>query len=466
MITHASCLIKTRIFYSGFPEKFQYYSNTMSEENLKKAHTFAIEMMEDPKGIIAGDHLKRCVISDEKYLILGISGFLADILKEKREEYNEFCDLSGTRMVYGFFAFVWNKEADEELPTEFPKIIEFGRMIEDLILPYWKVSDNSVIAERFKQGIANAQDYSIEIGCSNYDMTEGSLAFHIDKNRTAIIYDGNVKKKLDEAVIFARQKEAFSVCIGAEIDSQSSTVFNNWIVQDCNSRIEMIDSHPMIMNQKEEFSEIEEDRKNPEWQDWKNQESVKGEETGYWEKKWIKLEFRICRVPYKFEYECQVFVNMLRNISGIIDVSESEIVLRQGREEKYLLSVEVGINPAINEDDITKEISKEIKAKHEKGYFNWISSNNIKWTGDSDWKQLDWINHLGKKVDSLWMTSENLLKKGYGKLKIGKRNEKIQSDNSEIVEQLEELYGTAVKREKNSNLFKTEESSKNDPFDL
>lgn len=456
MLANASCLIKTRIRYSGFPEKFQYYPETMNKDTLEKMSSLALEMMEDPRGILTEDHLRKCVISDRKHLILGIGGFLADILKDKKEEYNDFCDLSGTRKVYGFFAFVWDMEVAGELPAAFPDTEEFAGLIDRNILPFWDESDNSLKAESFKRGIPAAYDCPVKAGAP--DNVVRVPQFNSDEKKTAVIHANNINAVLNVAVAYAGQRKDVSVRTGTEMNSGIKTAFGNWIIPDSADRIEVLHKNDVSTGQRQESKEQKDKSQSMNstpWQTSQIQDPVNRNDNVRFKRKWLELSFQVRR-RNMLRNEMDAFINILCNISGAVEFDGPYI-----DRQRQVMIVALLVSEEVESCAVVREISQDIRTKQERDYIKWISAENIAYSEypDND----DSVIH--QVIDGFVSGTGKIVERFRGG---GSRKnvDKTAQEGQKIIDQLEELYGKKANAGKKDNVFKSGEFLNKNPFDL
>ncbi len=153
MLTNAACLIRTRMFKVGFPVLFSHLPEDMTKACAEKIGRYADAAMQYVSELSGEtEKVRKVVIREDKFLILGIAGALSDILPEKASEYNGLLD--GHRKIPCFVGLVWNLMEGSELPTAFPEYESFTKVLENEILTHWTENDISKWSERFAQGMA------------------------------------------------------------------------------------------------------------------------------------------------------------------------------------------------------------------------------------------------------------------------------------------------------------------------
>lgn len=242
VLNQVSCLIKAREYNVGFPGRFSHYPENMDSERMDKIHTLVLEAMQDPGSISeSGDRVRRIVIGDGKYMVLGISGYLRSIMPDLSDEYNSFCDLSETRRTYGFAGFVWDLTADTELPQDFPEITEFAELFKIEILPHWKDSANSIWAENVQRGIL--VPYSFEVHCGEDDISKkiGENRINTNKRKVAV-FRSTEALLVHEAIFWASKRYDVSLCTDLDYYEESGTDFMNLCSYRCKEERRLYDN--------------------------------------------------------------------------------------------------------------------------------------------------------------------------------------------------------------------------------
>lgn len=227
ILNQVSCLIKAREYNVGFPNKFSHYPVNMDSERMDKIHTLVLEAMQDPGSISGSDgRVRRIVIGDGKYMVLGISGYLSSIMQDLSDGYNSFCDLSGTRKAYGFAGFVWDLTEYVELPQDFPAITEFAELFKAEILPHWKDSANSIWAENVKRGIT--VPYCCKVNCGEDDIPNNMMGNRINTNKHKVaVFRSEGALLIREAIFWASKRHEVSLCTDLDYYEESGTDFMN-----------------------------------------------------------------------------------------------------------------------------------------------------------------------------------------------------------------------------------------------
>lgn len=228
MQNQASCLIKTRLYHIGFPERFQYYPEDMPPEILDQLHEKALEVMRYPNEIAAADHLERCVIALNDYLVMGVMGYLKDLLPDLAGDYDNFCDSSHTRKCYGFFAFVWNRKDAALNPGAFPSSEAFSALARELILPCWDKADYSREGEAMNRGIRTPYRFEVQ-GVAEAAPAEAQV-FNGDGDHCAIQYVSDVNAALNAAVRYAASAKSASVRTAMDSILTEDTAYDHWII--------------------------------------------------------------------------------------------------------------------------------------------------------------------------------------------------------------------------------------------
>jgi len=228
VMNNASYLIKTREYYIGFPREFSFYPENMDAKRRSRIHEQAIEAMQNPADISkTGPGVRRVVIGDGKYLVLGVCGYLNVIMKDLADEYHLFCDLSETRRSYGFVGFVWDLETANAVPARFPDVEEFSKVLKKEIVPHWKDSGNSVWAEKQQKGIPIPYDYQVTLEDNENRDAAKKCQLNTDSRKIAISSFCEENGLIREAIRLAVSKKEVSLCTDLEIDKGNGSGFMN-----------------------------------------------------------------------------------------------------------------------------------------------------------------------------------------------------------------------------------------------
>lgn len=132
-VKKASCLIRVREYNIGFPSRFSHIPEDMSTETVDKIIEYVEDAMANPESL---EEVRKIVISQDGYLILGIDGFIQQYVPDPENRFKGFTDVSGNRRCHGFVGFVWNKTGSciEELPNGFPTLNSFAEIIRTQLL--------------------------------------------------------------------------------------------------------------------------------------------------------------------------------------------------------------------------------------------------------------------------------------------------------------------------------------------
>lgn len=236
ILKNASCLIRTRAFQIGFPERFSHRPDDLPDSVEEYLANLASEAMNDPASITSTSgefhSIRRIIISQAGYLVLGIAGRLENFLSDPEKTCHQFCDNAG-RKVYGFAGFVWDTQgAIQPLPQAFPSIQSFRNLMADLILTHWNDSNNSFWAETIlKGGHSVAYDRVVEF---NQDTPASGILPTLNLSDV-----GKIKLfplKIGEALLHtavltavkkATEKQSFSFCTDLHFSNGENTLFMN-----------------------------------------------------------------------------------------------------------------------------------------------------------------------------------------------------------------------------------------------
>lgn len=367
MTLQASCLIKTRMYHLGFPNRFQYYPEMMSPADLEELHSFALDFMDDPKEIDTPDSLRRCVIVGENYCVAGIAGFLCDILGELSEAYNGFCDASGTRKVYGFFAFVL--EPDQK--ADFPQTEHFRELIRRLILPYWRERDHSAFAARLQKGIGLEAVFPLPTAEEAHSPEEW-LCFNSDREKLGCVYTPDTFAVLNEAMRRNGKEAPFSLSTGLERSSRAAASFLNICFPSDKSCMETFaraaDTEQGAAEREETCAAAEATKR-------------RGFGGGRRGKK-LELRFMIDEEGMSCHAdEIGLLCDTLLDAPDVMTVSNPTFTQIDG--SVYLLQT-LTLKKARDTQAVIRDARQRISERHRKGQLRWISGDDIGCTNDSD----------------------------------------------------------------------------------
>lgn len=224
-LKQASCLIKTREYYVGFPDDFSHYPEGMDTETREYLHHMVIEAMQWPEEVSkAGGGVRRLVIGNGEYMVAGICGYLNHMMKDIADEYGTFCDFSGTRKSYGFVGLVWALDGEGGLPQAFPDLDTLAEPLRREIVPHWKDSDSSLWAGEVRKGIETAFDFAIpdKAGMGS----GGRNRLNTRKGKTAV-FSSDADGMLADALAMAAAGQEISVCTDLEYNTEKGSDFMN-----------------------------------------------------------------------------------------------------------------------------------------------------------------------------------------------------------------------------------------------
>ncbi len=183
-------------------------------DSVKKYIDAALSAVEELRG--AQETMRRVVIHDENYLVMGVVSFLRELLPERVEEFGGLTD--GSRVIQGFVGLVWHTKNcnSDQLPSAFPKMKCFSKLLEDKILPNWNNSPNSRWAESIQSGIPVPYSETVEFAAGEAEDCAYELNLFSSRQRVAPLMDGNIM--LQAAINAALEGKVVSFCSNASLD--------------------------------------------------------------------------------------------------------------------------------------------------------------------------------------------------------------------------------------------------------
>ena len=131
-ISRASCLINVRLYNIGFSSKFSHVPENMDPSVIDALTKYLqnLDPIHDDNN--NGENICKIVIGTERYLIVGIYGYLMDFVPDFEEKFDQFKDVAG-RPSHGIVALVWDKQ-EGRLPDRFPTLDSFAQVLQSKIL--------------------------------------------------------------------------------------------------------------------------------------------------------------------------------------------------------------------------------------------------------------------------------------------------------------------------------------------
>ena len=140
-IQNAAPLVYTRTKNAGFRKGFIIQPTDITDSVAEKFVEYVHDAMDSIAEMRSSHRHTRIVIAEDGFVILGVSAYLRDMVKDGWEGTDK-----GGRLVYGFFGYVWHKR-DFTLRIGFPSMEEFSAILDSWIRPHWEDSPNSKWAD-------------------------------------------------------------------------------------------------------------------------------------------------------------------------------------------------------------------------------------------------------------------------------------------------------------------------------
>lgn len=239
ILNNASCLIRTREYHTGFPRAFSHYPAGMPRDTVERLAEMAQDAMNFDRSDWRDDEgvHRRVVILEQGYLVLGISCELSNLMSQEAEAYQGFCDVAG-RKCYGFFAFVWDLNHAQELPSGFPSAASFQKMIQEKLLfnteiggemrSNWFVSDVSKWAITATND-GHPVDYDCQVCFERKTAFPSALLLNTTVEKVKVFSLAESGGLLDEAIWQAAQQRlsSLSLCTNMDAEEGRKTTFAN-----------------------------------------------------------------------------------------------------------------------------------------------------------------------------------------------------------------------------------------------
>lgn len=221
----ASCLIKVRQHYIGFPSLFSHYPEGMKHEELTEIHEYVQNAMDQPREIPeSSGYLRRVIIGTGKYLIMGVSGYAQHLAAEVQNIPNQLVDFTG-RGCPGFIGFVWNLDTTPVQQIAFPSLSDFGSVFQELILEHWEDSKNSAWAYETRTGVEVTYKYSVS--AEPLPVPVETVGLNHNKKKLYSFDKGKEKVILYQALSEAIKKQTVSVCTDLFFNDEEGSNFLN-----------------------------------------------------------------------------------------------------------------------------------------------------------------------------------------------------------------------------------------------
>lgn len=224
MTSMASCLIRTREYYIGFPSTFTHYPEGIPTQTLKSLFEQVQSAMNAPNMIQkTGDGLRRIVIGTGRYLVIGIAGYARNLVHDDPSSTIALVD-EAKRPSYGFVGFVWELDETDKCICGFPQIESFSEVFRELIVSHWRDSNNSKWAAQVGVGIPVPYQYDVAFAPLACNHETVNLNFNKEKIYT---FDNSYADSiLAKAITAACKKQIVSVCTDMYLES-TGTPFGN-----------------------------------------------------------------------------------------------------------------------------------------------------------------------------------------------------------------------------------------------
>lgn len=224
MTSMASCLIRTREYYIGFPSAFTHYPEGMPAKTLESLFEQVQSAMNAPNMIPKnGENLRRIVIGTGKYLVIGISGYARNLVRDDSSDLVSLVD-EAKRPSYGFIGFVWDLDKIDKRICGFPTIESFSKLFCELIVSHWHDSNNSKWASQVGKGIM--VPYQYEVAFMPLSCKHESTTLNYDKKKMYIFDNDYADSVLEKAINAAFEKRQISVCTDLYLESTGAPFGN------------------------------------------------------------------------------------------------------------------------------------------------------------------------------------------------------------------------------------------------
>ena len=134
-VKNGAALIHCRTKYCDFPGKMFQYPADFTPAELYGFRTMILQTTREAEELRQTHRFRCVVIASQKHIVLGVTGYLNDMLKEAGRCYED----EGGRPVCGFFGLSWKRE---EMPViladGFPSLESFCAVVRRWVLPRWE----------------------------------------------------------------------------------------------------------------------------------------------------------------------------------------------------------------------------------------------------------------------------------------------------------------------------------------
>ena len=134
-VKNGAALIHCRTKYCDFPGKMFQYPADFTPAELYGFRTMILQTTREAEELRQTHRFRCVVIAAQKHIVLGVTGYLNDMLKEAGRCYED----EGGRPVCGFFGLSWKRE---EMPViladGFPSLESFCAVVRRWVLPRWE----------------------------------------------------------------------------------------------------------------------------------------------------------------------------------------------------------------------------------------------------------------------------------------------------------------------------------------
>lgn len=245
MASMASCLIRTREYYVGFPSTFTHYPEGMPEKTLDLLFEQVQSAMNAPNMIQKNaDGVRRIVIGTGKYLVIGVAGYARNLVRDDSNKTIPLVD-EAKRPSYGFIGFVWDLDKTDGSICGFPQMDSFSDVFRELIVSHWHDFNNSKWAAQVGVGIAVPYQYDIAFAPLPCNHETVRLNFNKEKIYTFDnIYADSI---LAKAIVAAHEKQIVSVCTDLYLESTGAPFGN--LTGNTNGKVVVVAENPKYSQQ-------------------------------------------------------------------------------------------------------------------------------------------------------------------------------------------------------------------------
>lgn len=451
-LKQASCLIKTREYYVGFPDDFSHYPEGMDTETREYLHHMVIEAMQWPEDVSkAGGGVRRLVIGNGEYMVAGICGYLNHMMKDIADEYGAFCDFSGTRKSYGFVGLVWALDGEGGLPQAFPDLDALTEPLRREIVPHWKYSDSSLWAGKVRMGIETAFDFDIpdKAGMGS----GGRNRLNTRKGKTAV-FSSDADGMLADALAMAAAGQEISVCTDLEYNTEKGSAFMNLFSYGAK------DDGSIFENPRRETTPEQE----PVRQERSFWENGPAEETALEEGTVEIVCYFDCENGARAKEDFHILTNLFCNYLIARDGKclgfreEKKRIFGMGRVVGKVIRYQALCPPGLPSGRLYTDLEEMLRNKQERGYLRTVELVGYAEGESAIQDDADIIFH-DRLMEFLLEKAEKMTKYLVGE---EKNTSSAQTDKGkELMQQLQELYGQNEKKTPPKN-----RKSGGNPFDL